>query len=156
EDIPEIVAEAFHIARSGRPGPVLIDIPKDVQFAEAEIPDELAAFAVDRDAGPALDKERFEVSYVDGKSTTVGAAIAAAVARLRKATRPILMVGRGVISSRTSEQVIELAEATNLPVVTTLLGLDAFPTLHPQCVGMPGMHGTERANQAISEADLVI
>ncbi len=156
DDVPAVVAEAFRIARSGRPGPVLIDIPKDIQFAEADVPAELA---VHDEPDPTLqeeDKERFACSWVDGKATTTGAAVAAALARLRAAERPVLVVGRGVICSATAEAVFELAEATNLPVVTTLLGLDAFPTLHPQCVGMPGMHGTERANHTISEADLVI
>jgi acetolactate synthase-1/2/3 large subunit len=154
-DIPQIVAEAFRIARSGRPGPVLIDIPKDVQFAEADIPEDLRRGAPEP-TPQEQEKERFATSWVDGKPTTTGAAVAAALKRLRAAQRPVLIVGRGVISSRTHEQVLELAEAANLPVVTTLLGLDAFPTMHPQCVGMPGMHGTERANFALSEADLVI
>ena len=101
-------------------------------------------------------RERFANSWVDGEPATTGAALAAALARLRAAQRPILIVGRGVVCSMTTGAVFELAEATNLPVVTTLLGLDAFPTLHPQCVGMPGMHGTERANHAISESDLII
>ena len=156
EDIPGVVADAFRIARGGRPGPVVVDVPKDVQFAEADIPDELASPHRERADEAAQEKERFAVSFVDGKPTTTGAAVAAALARLRAAERPVLMVGRGVISSETSEEVLALAEATNLPVVTTLLGLDAFPTLHPQCVGMPGMHGTQRANHAISEADLII
>lgn len=160
EEIPDIVKQAFEIARSGRPGPVLIDIPKDVQFAEADVPAHLAS-AKSQPSAPwrgsaEAEAVEFATSWVDGKQTTAGAAIAAALARLRAAERPVLMVGRGVISSGTADAVRELAEATNLPVVTTLLGLDAFPTLHPQCVGMPGMHGTQRANQAISHADLVL
>ena len=156
EDIPGAVAEAFEIARSGRPGPVLVDVPKDVQFAEADVPDELASQSSVSGDKPIAEKERFATSFVDGKPTTAGAAIAASVARLRAAERPVLMVGRGVITSETAEEVFALAEAAKLPVVTTLLGLDAFPTTHPQCVGLPGMHGTERANQAISESDLII
>lgn len=156
EDIPGVVTDAFDIARAGRPGPVLIDVPKDVQFAEADVPDELASRHLKSADESAPEKERFAASFVDGKPTTTGEAIAATLARLRTAERPVLIVGRGVISSETSEAVRALAEATNLPVVTTLLGLDAFPTQHPQCVGMPGMHGTERANQAISESDLII
>lgn len=154
DDIPGIVADAFRIARSGRPGPVVVDVPKDVQFAEADIPEALAAPRVDEARVEEL--ERFSCSWVDGKQTTTGAAVAAALTRLRAAERPVLMVGRGVISSETHELVTELANATNLPVVTTLLGLDAFPTSHPQCLGMPGMHGTERANHAIQEADLIV
>ena len=156
EDIPGVVADAFEIARSGRPGPVLVDVPKDVQFAEADVPDELASQSRARGDKAIPEKEHFAASFVDGKRTTTGAAISAAVARLRAAERPVLMVGRGVITSETAEEVCALAEAAKLPVVTTLLGLDAFPTTHPQCVGMPGMHGTQRANQAISESDLII
>ena len=156
DDIAPVVAEAFHIARSGRPGPVVVDVPKDVQFAEADVPDELADPVEGHRQERAEERNEFCFSCVDGKPTTTGAAIAAAVGRLRAAERPVLIVGRGVVSSLTNELVRELAEATNLPVVTTLLGLDAFPTLHQQCLGMPGMHGTQRANQGISEADLVI
>src|SRR5690606_32078863 len=91
-DIPRVVAEAFRIARSGRPGPVLIDVPKDVQFAETDVPEDL------RTAPPPSpeeqEKERFATSWVDGKPTTTGAAVAAALARLRTAQRPVLMVGR--------------------------------------------------------------
>jgi acetolactate synthase-1/2/3 large subunit len=156
EDIPGVVAEAFKIARSGRAGPVLIDVPKDVQFAEADIPDEFGSQSRAHTAEPIGETGRFASSFVDGKPTTTGAAVAAALARLRAAERPVLIVGRGVITSETAEDVHTLVEAAKLPVVTTLLGLDAFPTMHPQCVGMPGMHGTERANQAISESDLII
>ena len=162
QDIPDVVAQAFEIARSGRPGPVLVDIPKDVQFAEMDVPAHLTAKNLisvrpgDSTTPPDAERDRFATSFVDGKPTTTGAAVAAALARLRASERPILMVGRGVISSETADLVRELAEATNLPVVTTLLGLDAFPTLHPQCVGMPGMHGTQRSNQAISASDLII
>ncbi len=156
KDIPAVVTEAFRLARSGRPGPVLIDIPKDVQVAEADVPAELAGYGQREPSKEELEKERFASSWVDGRPTTADAAVAAALARLRAAERPVLMVGRGVISSMTTDQIKELAEATNLPVVTTLLGLDAFPTMHPQCVGMPGMHGTERANHTISASDLVI
>ena len=156
EDIPRVVAEAFEIARSGRAGPVLIDVPKDVQFAEADVPDELGSQSRAHTDEPIGETERFAASFVDGKPTTTGAAVAAALARLRAAERPVLIVGRGVITSETAEEVHALVEAAKLPVVTTLLGLDAFPTMHPQCVGMPGMHGTERANQAISESDLII
>ena len=156
EDIPGVVAEAFKIARSGRAGPVLIDVPKDVQFAEAVVPDELGSQSRAHADEPIGETERFAASFVDGKPTTTGAAVAAALARLRAAERPVLIVGRGVITSETAEEVHALVEAAKLPVVTTLLGLDAFPTMHPQCVGMPGMHGTERANQAISESDLII
>ncbi len=156
EDIPGIVTEAFKLARSGRAGPVLIDIPKDVQFAEADVPAELGLQSCAHTPESIGETEEFASSFVDGKPTTTGAAVAVALTRLRAAERPVLIVGRGVITSETTEEVHALVEAAKLPVVTTLLGLDAFPTMHPQCVGMPGMHGTERANQALSESDLVI
>jgi acetolactate synthase I/II/III large subunit len=132
---------------------VVVDIPKDVQMAEADVPEPLASAWADE---ARVEQKGFATSYVEGRPTTSGAAVAAALARLRAAERPVLVVGRGVISSRTHELVMELALQTHLPVVTTLLGLDAFPTSHPQCVGMPGMHGTERANHAIHEADLIV
>ena len=135
---------------------MLIDIAKDVQFAEAALPEQLGGHPEPQAPPSDEDGERFACSWVDGEVTTAGEAVTSALARLRAAERPVLIVGRGVITSMTAEAVFELAVATNLPVVTTLLGLDAFPTMHPQCVGMPGMHGTERSNHAISEADLVI
>jgi acetolactate synthase-1/2/3 large subunit len=138
-DLEPIVAEAFHLARSGRPGPVLIDIPKDVQNAPCELtaagPDAHTAPA----SSPALDALIWEVArLIDG------------------AERPLIMAGRGVVQSHTYAALRALAERADIPVVTTLLGLDAFPATHPLAVGMPGMHGTVRACQAIQRADLVI
>lgn len=161
-EIPQVVAEAFRIARSGRPGPVLIDVPKDVQFATIELPSSSSSSGPGDDVDTARQDGRSPAasavgySFVDGQRTTAGAAIASALSLLRGARRPVLVVGRGVVTAGIAEPLREMAEATGLPVVTTLLGLDAFPTLHPQCLGMPGMHGTERANQGIAAADLVI
>jgi acetolactate synthase-1/2/3 large subunit len=138
-DLEPIVAEAFHLARSGRPGPVLIDIPKDVQNAPCALtaagPDTRTAPA----SSPALDALIWEVArLIDG------------------AERPLIMAGRGVVQSHTYAALRALAERADIPVVTTLLGLDAFPATHPLAVGMPGMHGTVRACQAIQRADVVI
>lgn len=140
EEIPEAMREAFEVARSGRPGPVLVDLPKDLQTARLP-----AATPASRpgavEAPPAEDFEE---------------ALEQAAALLNGARRPLVMVGRGVLLSGTSEEVRALAERHQLPVVTTLLGLDAFPGSHPLSLGLPGMHGTARANRAIQEADVVL
>ncbi len=141
-DISRIVAEAFLIASSGRPGPVLIDIPKDVG---AEV----------------FDYEPVE----PGSSVPAGfrphpqpdaVAIEAALTLLRQARRPLLYVGGGAISSGAHEQVQALAERFQLPVTTTLMGKGAFDEHHPLSVGMLGMHGTAYANFAVTECDLLI
>jgi acetolactate synthase-1/2/3 large subunit len=141
-DIARIVAEAFLIAASGRPGPVLIDIPKDVG---AELFDYFPA--------------------EPGSSVPAGfrphpqpesAAIEAALALIRQARRPLLYVGGGAISSGAHAQVHALAERFRLPVTTTLMGKGAFDEHHPLSVGMLGMHGTAYANFAVTECDLLI
>ncbi len=134
-DLPRIVAEAIRIARSGRPGPVLIDIPKDVQ---------LAAFA-GQIAAPHADPARLEARPDD---------IQTALDLLRSAERPVLMVGGGAQGA--SREITEFARAWQIPTITTLMGLGAFPSSDPLWLGMPGMHGSVAANQAISEADVLI
>ena len=138
--LPEIIAEAFHIARSGRPGPVLIDIPVDISRAEFEYtPIE-------------------EVNIPTFKPTTKGHSrqIQRAAELIAEAKRPVLYVGGGAIYSGAYEVIKDLAERTNTPVTTTLKGLGAFPETHPLSMGMLGMHGTAYANYAISECDLLI
>ena len=138
--LPEIIAEAFHIARSGRPGPVLIDIPVDISRAEFEYtPVE-------------------EVNIPSFKPTTRGHSrqIQRAAELIAEAKRPVLYVGGGAIHSGAHEEVRALAERTDTPVTTTLKGLGAFPETHPLSLGMLGMHGTAYANYAISECDLLI
>ena len=141
-DIGRIVAEAFLIASSGRPGPVLIDVPKDVGVEEFDytpvepgtaIP---AGFQLPAPADPA--------------------AIDAALELIRQARRPLLYVGGGAISSGAHDQVHALAERFRLPVTTTLMGKGAFDEQHPLAVGMLGMHGTAYANFAVTECDLLI
>src|SRR5262249_18177603 len=140
KELGPIVNEAFYIARTARPGPVVIDIPKDVTA-------EYAAF--DYPSQPTLRGYRPH-SAVDPKS------IRRAVERMMSARRPILYVGGGIIHANGSEELLELAEQTGFPVTPTLMGLGGFPAGHPQCLGMLGMHGTYWANMAISEADLIV
>ena len=139
-DLSRVVKEAFHIARSGRPGPVLIDLPKDVTAGNctASFSDEsdLPGYKIPTHADPE--------------------AVAKAAALLKKSTKPLLLVGHGAIISNASRQVKELAEKLNAPVVETLLGLGAFPETHPLSLGMLGMHGTAYANKAVLECDLIM
>ena len=137
-----IVHEAFHIATSGRPGPVVIDIPKDVQVATA-------AYA---DPGPITHKTYRPTTAPDRS------AIEEAVDMLAAAERPIFYTGGGVINSgpEASRLLRELAALTGAPVTSTLMGLGAFPASSPQWLGMLGMHGTYEANWAMNKADLII
>ncbi len=141
-DIGRIVAEAFFIAATGRPGPVLIDVPKDVgaeQFDYVPVEPGTAIPAGFR-LPPRPDPER----------------IHQALELIRQARRPLLYVGGGAISSGAHDQVRQLAEAFRLPVTTTLMGKGAFDETHPLAVGMLGMHGTAYANFAVTECDLLI
>ncbi|MEX2535767.1 MAG: biosynthetic-type acetolactate synthase large subunit [Trueperaceae bacterium] len=138
EDIPRVIAEAFHIAGTGRPGPVLVDIPKDVQQAAFE-----GSFGV-------------EIDLPGYRPTVKGHAgqIRRAAKTIAEAKRPILMVGGGAQS--VPDEVAAFAEANGLPVITTLMGLGAYPYGAAQSLGMPGMHGTVTANRAITNCDLII
>ncbi|HZY57947.1 MAG TPA: biosynthetic-type acetolactate synthase large subunit [Rubrobacteraceae bacterium] len=126
---------AFQIARSGRPGPVLVDVPKDVQFAACN------------DNGY---RRLREVS-----APVTGPALEAAAALLRKAKRPLILAGHGIILSGAEMELRLLAERTGVPVVTTLLGISAFPEDHPLYIGWPGMHGAASVNRAIDRSDLL-
>ena len=141
-DMGRIVAEAFLIAASGRPGPVLIDIPKDVGAQEFHY--------VPVEPGTAVPAGFQRPPVVDP------AAIAAALELIRTARRPLLYVGGGAISAGAHEAVLQLAERFQLPVTTTLMGKGAFDERHPLSVGMLGMHGTAYANFAVTECDLLI
>jgi acetolactate synthase I/II/III large subunit len=143
EDLPRIIHEAFHIATSGRPGPVVIDIPKDVQFAKGAY------------QGPG------EVEHSHNYRPRVKgdpARIAEAATMLAKARRPILYTGGGVINAgpRASQLLRELAELTGAPVTSTLMGLGAFPASSPQWLGMVGMHGSFEANNAMHDCDVMV
>ena len=140
EEIPETMAEAFHIAGTGRPGPVLIDLPVDVSRQEIDF----------------SYPER--VNLPGYKPTVKGHAkqIHQAAALIAKARKPLLYAGGGVLSSDGARELKELAELMQLPVVTTLMGKGAFPEDHHLFVGMPGMHGGKYTNYAITETDLLL
>ena len=140
ERIPAAIAEAFHIATTGRPGPVLIDVPKDIQQGRGDV------------SWPAtMDLPGYKIPGPPDL-----AAIRAAAALLRQARRPVLYVGGGVIKSDSHEELRQLAELAQAPVVTTLMARGAFPDSHPLALGMPGMHGTYPAVAALQEADLLV
>ncbi len=145
EDIPAAIKEAFYIATTGRPGPVLVDIPKNI--VDANNPD--AYFDFEYPASVDLPGYCPEVELDD-------AAVAEAVSMIRAAQRPVLYVGGGVLKSRSAEVLRRLAEETNTPVVTTLMARGAFPDSHELCLGMPGMHGNYTAVTALQRADLLI
>lgn len=135
EDLPRIVTEAIHIARSGRPGPVLVDIPKDIQLAafHGEIPSPLPRQEAPKPAPEVITRAK---------------------ELLRSAKKPVMMVGGGAQDA--AKEIAELAHAWNIPVTTTLMGLGAIPASDPLWLGMPGMHGSVAANRAISEADVLL
>lgn len=138
DDLPEMVREAFRIAREGRPGPVLIDLPKDVQMADAShLPDHVPA-AVDPQPAPA------------------DARLAEALAAIAGAEKPVIYGGGGISLAGGVDAFRQFVEATRIPTVLTLRGLGALPGHHPQFLGMLGMHGTRAANMAVQEADLLI
>ncbi|WP_018350787.1 acetolactate synthase large subunit [Longispora albida] len=139
-DIPRVLAEAFHIASTGRPGPVLVDIPKDVLQAQT-------TFAWP----PAMDLPGYRPTTQPHNKQIREAAKLIASAR-----RPVLYVGGGVLKAGATEELKELAELTGAPVVTTLMARGAFPDSHPQHLGMPGMHGTVAAVYALQKADLLV
>ena len=140
DDLPGVIKEAFHIASTGRPGPVLVDIPVDVSKAE-------------------LDFEYPATVHLPGyKPTVKGHAkqIKQAATLIAKARRPLLYAGGGVLASGATKELKELAEMMQLPVVTTLMGKGAFPEDHHLWIGMPGMHGAKYTNYTITETDLLI
>ncbi|KGQ22345.2 biosynthetic-type acetolactate synthase large subunit [Thermus filiformis] len=137
-DLPRVIKEAFYIARSGRPGPVLVDVPKDVQLAEFT-----GSFDVK------LDLPGYKPT-LRGHPRQIERALEA----LEKAERPVLMVGGGAQDAHA--EILAFAEKTGIPVITTLMGLGAFPGTHPLWLGMPGMHGTVAANRAIYHADVIL
>ena len=141
EDLPRIVREAFHIASTGRPGPVLIDVPRDIAQAEVKefkYPDQVNI------RGYRLHGE------VDARDIEKAAELIA------KAEKPVLYVGGGVVNSDAAPELLTLAEKIDAPVTTTLMGRGAIPDAHPLCLNMPGMHGTVYANWAIRDSDLLI
>lgn len=140
EELPQIVKEAFYIARSGRPGPVLVDIPKDVIVDRGEFhyPETLSM----RGYNPTIQGNRWQIKK--------------AAQLIAKSKKPVLYVGGGVIASDSHEELLELVSLAKIPVTLTLMGLGAFPGNHPLFMGMLGMHGTYAANMAIHHSDLLI
>jgi acetolactate synthase-1/2/3 large subunit len=138
--LPHIMKEAFHIARTGRPGPVLIDIAKDVQSDEVDF----------------VYPE--EVDLPGYKPTIRGheGQIKQAAQLIGRAERPVIFSGHGVTLSGAQAEIMQLAEAIQAPVITTLLGIGSFPRTHPLCLGMSGMHGEAYANKTVQDADLLI
>ena len=143
EDIPMAVRQAFHIATTGRPGPVLLDVPKDILINTMEW-----NWPTDQEVLDALPGYR-TVMEGDAKQ------IKAAAKLLLSSERPVLYLGGGVLKARAAEAVKELAEMLQAPVVTTLMARGAFPDNHPLCYGMPGMHGNATAITAMQKADLL-
>jgi len=140
-ELAYVIKEAFHIARTGRPGPVLVDIPKDVQnekidFVYPEAPVRLPGYNPPQEADEADLEAMLEL--------------------IRQAKKPVILAGHGIIMSGATQQLRELAERAQIPVTLTLLGKGAMPENHPLTVGMMGMHGAAACNHAIQEADLLI
>jgi acetolactate synthase-1/2/3 large subunit len=139
-ELPRVVHEAFHIASTGRPGPVVIDIPVDVALGEA------------------VYHEANEIDLPGYRPTFKGhiRQIRAAAKAINEAHRPVLYLGGGAIAANAAPEILRLAELRNLPVATTLMALGAFPETHELSMGMLGMHGTVTANYAVHECDLLI
>ena len=144
EDIPLAIRQAFHIATTGRPGPVLVDLPKDILQnnmtwhwpSDEDVMDSLPGYRPTTKGHPKMIKEAAKL--------------------ILASKQPVLYLGGGVLKARAAEIVRELAELTNIPVVTTLMARGAFPDNHPLCLGMPGMHGTATAITAMQKSDLLI
>jgi acetolactate synthase-1/2/3 large subunit len=145
EDLADDLRTALAIAMEGRPGPVLVDVPKDVQNQKAEYKGSGAG-------GQGLGKPRHLIPDTQDLEN----AIQQTAQLIAAAERPIMMIGRGVIVSGAYDAVRELAERTGMPVITTLLGISAIPQSHPLHLGMPGMHGEVHINKAIQAADLIV
>jgi len=141
EDVAPAVRDAFAIATSGRPGPVLIDICKDAQLGECELlPSDQKIRPPHRQPNPGLDP----------------AQLAEAIALLNHAERPLILAGQGIIKAGASAELLDLVARIDAPVAHTLLGLGGFPASHPRCLGMAGMHGEAFVNQAIQTCDVLL
>ncbi|MGB4371305.1 MAG: biosynthetic-type acetolactate synthase large subunit [Dethiobacteria bacterium] len=140
KELPRVVKESFHLATTGRPGPVLIDLPKDVCQEKTDL------------KYPKVSQLRGYRPVLDGHPEKISEAAAA----ITGARRPVICAGGGAISSGSSEVLRQLAELCAIPVTTTLMGKGVFPENHPLSLGMLGMHGTKYANYAVNECDLLI
>ena len=140
EDLGRTIREAFHIARSGRPGPVLVDIPKDI--TRSQIEDSSISWSINLPD--------------NGKKSDIEEGCAKALDMIRKAEKPLVISGGGIMLGRAWDELRTFVKTLNIPITTTLMGLGGFPASDPQWLGMPGMHGTYYANMAVSHCDLLI
>jgi acetolactate synthase-1/2/3 large subunit len=140
DEIGPTIQQAFHLARSGRPGPVLVDIPKDVLLTRGKL-------APSRP----IDLPGYRPTIVPPRRQ-----IRRAVELLRTAKKPLILAGHGILISGATEELVQFAERAQIPIGLTLLGIGGFPRSHPLCLGMVGMHGFTHANRAIHEADVLI
>ena len=140
QELPTVLKEAFYIARTGRPGPVLVDIAKDVQAAEFEYeyPDQIYL--------PGFPRPRGGISTL----------VQQAAGMINEAERPLIIAGHGVVLASAEDALLALVEKAHIPAITTLLGIGAMPETHPLCLGMAGMHGEAYTNMALSEADVIV
>ena len=142
EDIPRIIKEAFHVATSGRPGPVVIDIPKDMTAPENLFEYSYPEKANIRSYNPPVNPDQNQIKR--------------AVIEIMQAKKPVIYAGGGAIASNAEEELIQLNEILDVPVTNTLMGLGIYPATHKRFLGMLGMHGTYQANMAMHNADLII
>ena len=141
DELAWIVREAFHIARNGRPGPVLIDIPKDIQIGSTEF---------------VYPEGEIVLPGYQPSIKAAGSELDEAARLINEAERPIILAGHGILMSGATEELLRLVEVSGVPVTLTLLGKGALPESHPLSLGMMGMHGTATSNHSIQEADLLI
>ncbi|MDA3811497.1 MAG: biosynthetic-type acetolactate synthase large subunit [Spirochaetaceae bacterium] len=139
-DLPRITREAFFIANTGRPGPVIIDLPKDVSSS-----------IIKDDAETTINIPGYKTDTVIDKES-----LATAAAMISRSSKPVLMIGHGALISRAEKEIAEIVKKMDIPVVNTLLGKGVFPETHKLNLGMPGMHGSAYANKALINADLII
>ncbi len=174
EELLHVIPEAFHIAESGRPGPVVVDVPKDVQLQSCEFPEELFPLFIEGSIveTPELPSEciKYQAFYKeniqkDGWPETKTklndlsgdlTALEQIMDQLNNSLRPVILYGAGIIESNSESELLVFAEKNNIPVISTLRGIGAFPYSNPLYLGMIGMHGTRHANQLIEEADVVL
>ena len=142
EDIPEIIKKAFYIASTGRPGPVVVDIPKDTVNPDHKLPYEYPKSVEMRSYNPTVNGHKGQIKK--------------ALKALLVAKKPILFVGGGAVAAECSEELTQLAQRLNLPVTSSLMGLGVYPGSDKQFLGMLGMHGTYEANNAMHESDLIL
>lgn len=170
EELLYVIPEAFHIAETGRPGPVVVDVPKDVQLQLCEIPEEfypvfnndylrnhsgLTGGGVGKQTSETLAAGNEDIKYC--RQGQINDAILDKIMdQLNNSIRPVILYGAGIIESNSESELLAFAEKNNIPVISTLRGLGAFPCLHPLYLGMIGMHGAKHANQLIEEADVVL